>query len=451
MKSGDSMWRALKNKNVRYFISRSWAVAWPMILIMFFESIIGMTDVFVAGRIGKDIQAAYGFAIQIYLIFSIVANALTVGTVSIVSRLYSANDRDQLSTAVFSSMVTAAAAGAVLAAVGVLFAPFLIGLSNIPGQLKPFCAPLVQIYCVGVVFQYLLITCNGVLRSCDRIKDSFRTMTVVCLFNVGLNLFFVFCTPLGFRGIALATATSVFIGSMMNLRLVATKIMIGVRTFSRGVIGRVFKIGWPMGVVQILWQLGSMVLFLILSELPANKVETIAAFTAGLRIESFIYMPAFAFNMANAVIVGNLLGEKKLEEAYKSGIITALVGVSLIVVLVAIVITNAWWITSFLSTNPVVVRESVKYIYIALISEPFMAFGIILGGGLGGAGDTRSVMIRIAGSVWLVRLPLAYLLVVVFGFGAAAVWWSMNISQFVQAFFMYQRYSKRKWLVAAPA
>ena len=40
-----------------------------------------------------------------------------------------------------------------------------------------------------------------------------------------------------------------------------------------------------------------------------------AAYATGLRIESAIFMPAFAFNMANAVIVGNLMGEKKFDEA----------------------------------------------------------------------------------------------------------------------------------------
>ena len=120
------------------------------------------------------------------------------------------------------------------------------------------------------------------------------------------------------------------------------------------------KIGWPMGALQVLWQLGSMALFLILSELPENRVEILAAFTAGLRIESAIYLPAFAFNMANAVIVGNLLGQKKQEEAYRSGLMTALIGVSVVVALVIIVISNARWITSLLSSNPVVARECCK-------------------------------------------------------------------------------------------
>jgi len=75
-----------------------------------------------------------------------------------------------------------------------------------------------------------------------------------------------------------------------------------------------------------------------------------------------------------------------------------------------------------------------------------MAWGIILGGGLIGAGDTRSVLIRVALSVWLIRIPLAYIFVVLLGFGAASVWWSMNISQFVQAFVISKRYFNKKWL-----
>lgn len=420
-----------------------------MTLIMSFEFLIGLTDVYVAGRVGKDIQAAYGFVIQFYFIFIVVANALTVGTVSVVSRLYTSGDQDQLTSAVFSSLLTTGAAGLIFAFVGIVFAPESIRFLNIPAQVKPFTIPLVQIYSGGLLFHYTVINTNGILRSCDRIMVSLRTMTVVCIINVALNFFFVFFTPLGFKGIALATATAVFIGSLLNLSSMG-RLLTGTRTFSRALVKKIAVIGWPIGAVQIFWQAGSIVLFLIISELPENRVEILAALTAGLRIESAIYLPAFAFNMANAVIVGNLLGEKKSEEAYRSGLVTALIGVLVVGFMALVVVINAWWIAAFLSKSPIVVGESVRYIYIAMISEPFMAWGIILGGGLSGAGDTKSVMVRVSLSIWFVRLPLAYLFVVVLGYGAASVWWCMNVSQFVQCFLLYRRYAKKHWLTAAP-
>jgi Na+-driven multidrug efflux pump len=205
-------------------------------------------------------------------------------------------------------------------------------------------------------------------------------------------------------------------------------------------------IGWPIGLLQVLWQLSSMVLFLILSTLPEQRVEILAALTTGLRIESAIYLPAFAFNMANAVIVGNLLGEKKEEEALRSGVVTAAIGVAIVAVMAIAVVLNARWIASLLSGNEVVIHESTKYLYISMLSEPFMAWGIILGGGLNGAGDTRSVLISVALSIWLVRIPLSYVFVALFGFGAVSVWWSMNLSQIVQAFLISKRYFSKRWL-----
>jgi len=333
----------------------------------------------------------------------------------------------------------------ILAVAGVFFSPEIIHLVNIPEELKYLAVPFIKIYSVGLLFHYLLINCNGILRSCDRVKDSLKTQALVCGLNIGLNFFLVFHTPLGFRGIATATASSVFIGSMVNVWKVRS-LMTGVRDFSLDLVKRMVSIGWPIGMLQVLWQLSSMVLFLILSALPGHRVEILAALTTGLRIESVIYLPVFGFNMANAVIVGNLLGEKRNEDAFRSGFITAAIGVVVVTVMAIGVILNARWIASSLSNNQIVIRESMKYITISMISEPFMAWGIILAGGLIGAGDTRSVMTRVALSVWFVRIPLSYIFVVLLGFGPVSVWWSMNISQFVQAFLMSKRYFKREWL-----
>jgi MATE family multidrug resistance protein len=75
-----------------------------------------------------------------------------------------------------------------------------------------------------------------------------------------------------------------------------------------------------------------------------------------------------------------------------------------------------------------------------------MAWAIILGGGLMGAGDTRGVMVLMGMSLWLVRVPLCYLFVVILGFGAVSVWWTMNLSQLIMALLISRRYFSKKWL-----
>jgi multidrug resistance protein, MATE family len=439
----------LSPEDLKGALSRSWSVSWPMTLIMFFEFLIGLADVYIAGKVGKEVQAAYGFVIQLYFIFIVIANALTVGTVSVVSRLFTSGKDEELHRTIFSSLATAAAIGIVFVLGGLLLTPPILNLLSLPGELKSLVLPFITIYAPGFLFHYLLINSNGILRSCHQIKKSLMTMTLVCVLNITLNFTFVFKTPLGFRGIALATASSVFIGSLVNLIWIK-RLMHPTKSFAWDPVKRLLSIGWPIGVLQALWQLASMVLFLILSALPEKRVETLAALTAGLRIESVIYLPAFAFNMANAVIIGNFLGEDKERDAFRGGIVTATIGVGMVMMMVIVVILNARWIASALSPDETVVQECVKYIYISMVSEPFMAWGVILGGGLSGAGDTKSVMLRVALSLWLVRIPLSYLFVVVLGFGAVWVWWSMNLSQFLQAFLITKRYLTGKWLRPIP-
>lgn len=439
-----SLYDFIKKKDFKSYLSRSWSVSWPMALIMLFEFLIGLTDIYIAGRIGKEVQATYGFAVHLYMIFIILANALTVGTVSIVSRLFTSEDPGELEQAIFSSFIAAVVAGALLSLSGLILTPDLIRLLNIPEELKPMAVPMMRIYAAGLLFHYVLINSNGVLRSTGRIRISLKTMALVCGINIGLNLFFLFQTELGFKGIALATALSVLIGSLINVARIRKEMEGG--SLSISLIRKMAHIGWPIGILQVLWQLSAMALFLILSSLPKNRIEILAAFSTGLRIESVIFLPAFAFNLANAVIIGNLIGEKKKEEAFKSGLVTALIGLVAISVMVVGVILNAGWIVSFLSDNPIVIEEATKYLYIAMLSEPIMACGLILSGGLNGAGDTRSVLVRVALSVWLIRIPLCYLFAIWLDFGAVSVWWMMNLSQVVQVLLISQRYLSRKWL-----
>jgi len=92
-----------------------------------------------------------------------------------------------------------------------------------------------------------------------------------------------------------------------------------------------------------------------------------------------------------------------------------------------------------------VVRESIRYISISLISEPFMAWGIILGGVWAGPEIPKRHAPgrdgRVAGED-----PLCYLCVTMLGLGATSIWWAMNASQVVQALLLTRRYVGKAWL-----
>lgn len=439
------------NPQIRSIIKESWAISWPMTVIMCFVFFMGLADVYVAGRFGKEMQAAYGVAFQIFFILSIAGSALSVGVSSIASRLFTAERSDgsehkkDFIEAVDSSLLAASVAGAALGIVGFLSAGPIVRFLNIPEALGSLVLPLVRIYSAGLLLHSVLLNTNALLRACGMIRKSMAIMGVVCSLNIVLNFFLALHTPLGYAGIAWATVITTGVGMSLNIVFVRKFLSAGF-SFSKAMLARIMRVSWPAGFLQLFWQLAMMMLFMILASFPEHNVEVMAAFTNGLKIEAIIFLPAFAFNMANAVVVGNLIGKKKLTDAFHGGVVTAVIGTLLVSLMTLIVLFNARAIAAFLSDNSIVVQECVRYIYISLAFEPIMAWGVILGGGLNGAGDTRSLMLIVASSAWLVRLPLGYLLGIHFGLGAPGVWWAMNSSIAVQAALISRHYFRRTWL-----
>jgi len=97
----------MKSDEYRKLAAASWNMSWPMIFIMFFEFIISLTDVFIAGKLGREYQAAVGFSMQVYFIFIVVANSLTTGVVSSVSKLFSSQNSKAVSDSVHTAILSA--------------------------------------------------------------------------------------------------------------------------------------------------------------------------------------------------------------------------------------------------------------------------------------------------------------------------------------------------------
>src|SRR5512136_1890560 len=69
-----------------------WRLSWPMLLIMILNFLVGFVDIYVAGLIDPKVQAAIGYISQLYFLLIIVANAVSIGTVAVISRNIGAGD-----------------------------------------------------------------------------------------------------------------------------------------------------------------------------------------------------------------------------------------------------------------------------------------------------------------------------------------------------------------------
>jgi MATE family, multidrug efflux pump len=433
--------------------SNIWQLSWPMFLIMVFNFFVGLTDVYVAGLLNAKVQAAVGFISQLYFLIIIIANAISIGTLALVSRAIGADDRKTAVAMSKQSMIFSVFIAIGLTLIGIVFSEEIISLAGFPVEIRNISNHFFKIFAFALGPNYLLIVSNAIFRASGEVTKPLLTMFLVSIMNIigdFLLVFGIFPFPeLGYIGIAVSTAASVTTGMIVNLIFFGTGQW---KSFYRSkwivtmdTIKKIITISWPSALLQVAWNAGTILLYNILGRLGDASITALASLTNGLRLEAIIYLPAFALNMSASVLIGQNLGAKNPVRAEQSGWKIAQTGVILMSCMALVMFVFAKDIASILTRNPGVLEETTRYLRINMLSEPFMALSVVLGGALQGAGDTKGTMWVIIIAMWFIRLPLAYCLAVIMHYGAPGVWVAMITSMAVQGLLMTWRFRTGHW------
>lgn len=430
-----------------------WQMSWPMLLVMIFQFLVGLTDIYVAGFLGPDIQAIVGFAGQLYFLIIIIANALSIGTVALVSRASGAGSQAEADHIGRQSLIFGFFCALFLTLFGLFFRHEIVLLAGFPESTREKASEFIAIFSVALAPNYLVIISNSIFRAAGEVRLTLICMMLVSLLNILLNIILVLGAfsfqGIGYRGIALSTALAMVFGMGISLFLfrqsVSRDILSGGWAVSAESIRTIFRLSWPAAILQISWSTGSIILYNILGRLDAAGITAMAALTNGLRIEAVIYLPAFALNMASSVLIGQNLGAGAQARAERLGWKISRAGVLLVSLMSLPIFLWPEVFSSPFTRDPAVLSETARYLRLNMLSEPFMALSAILGGSLQGAGDTRGTMFIIVIAMWIIRLPLAYYLGIQAGYGALGVWIAMVVSMVFQGLLMTHRFRTGKW------
>jgi len=430
-----------------------WQLSWPMLLIMIFNFFVGFVDVYVAGFISPEVQAAVGFVSLLYFLVIIIANAISIGTVALVSRAIGAEDFERATDVARQSLIFGCLVAAVLTLVGVFLSREIVAAAGFPEKIREIAEVLLTIFSFALGANYLLIISTSIFRAGGDVLRPLFTMFVVSAVNILAAFALVFgwfpFPRLGYAGIGIATAVSVFLGMGINLLLFLgsrwRSIYRGSWVPSFRTMKKIVDVGWPAAMLQIAWNAGTIILYNILGRLGEASITAMAAISNGLRIEALIFLPAFALNMSASVLIGQNLGAGNPERAERVVWRIAAAGVVILSALAFIVFLRAEDFAAIVAKDPAVLAETTRYLQINMIAQPFIALSLALSGGLHGAGDTRGTMWVIIIATWLIRIPMTYGLALTLGFGATGVWWSMVISVVCQSLLMARRFRSGQW------
>jgi putative MATE family efflux protein len=431
-----------------------WRLAWPQVLMMFFNFLIGFVDVYVAGMLDMRVQASLGLITSCLFFLLIVAVAAANGAVAAISQSLGAGKNARALRFVGLTLAAGVACGILLTGVGYAGQGLFISLLQVPPEIQDVTRYFLSVYLLLLPPYYLLLVSNAVFRARRQVMVPLYAMGLSAVLNTildfGLGLGMWGLPNMGFRGLAWATYGSVCAGAVLDLWVLRRQGLL-VRAalpawrWARAGLAYILRVAWPAGLMQVLWQTGFLVLFAITAALPAENITALAGMTAGLRVESILFLPGFAFNMTASVLVGNFLGAGRPDEAKAYGYRIWGIGVASIGLLTLAVWRFVPEIAALLSPEPGVQAQMRSYLFYNFLAIPFTLTSMILGGAFVGAGATIYNLAIFGTTVWGLRLPLAWWLGHKLLGRAEGVWMAQLASQMVQSMTLLYFYQFGNW------
>ena len=260
---------------------------------------------------------------------------------------------------------------------------------------------------------------------------SMATTIVANAFNIAANYALIFgrwgFPALGIRGAAIGTVAALVFQSML---------LIGFAThprFARTFGGwdtcrlhwvrlrRLLHIGWPAGVTLFL-EIGSWAVFnnALIGRFGTNAL---AGNTAAVQYMQLSFMVALGLSHATTALTGRYVGMGDIRRAKQRAYAALAVAAAFMLAMAVVFYTLRYPLARHFSRDPGVVGIAATILVFAAIFQGFRALGVISGGALRGAGDTRYTALVSVAYSWGVFLPLGFVLVhAAPGLGPAGPW-----------------------------
>ncbi len=423
-----------------------WQLSWPLIVsqgLFFFPALY---DAYWLGQLGPYALAAAGLTMSLRITMISVLMALSGASGAVIARYVGARDREQANLATSQAVILFVLSSGTLGIIGLLLARPLLRLVGAQGDLLPPTLAYARVIFAGLIAMEMVPSLGFMLASAGSPQLSLQ-MNLLSLLS------FILMEPLfirmgwGVTGAALATVLSNTLGMSFGLYLLVTG-RASVRVTSRHLrpnwpmIKRILRIALPAVIQRGVPNLANTILMRFVA---VYGPVPLAVFSLIRRVATLMLIPCSGLSRAAPAMVGQNLGARKPARAARAVNFIALVVALLASVILGLLVLFAEPVLSLFTQDPATIAAGVHAMRILAWSQFFLVLGMVMDGGLTGAGDTVSPMVINVIVLWLIQLPLVWLLSQRLSWDVDGIWWGLAISMGVQALLMAGRFWQGKW------
>jgi putative MATE family efflux protein len=434
-------------------------LAWPIFLAQGVVAIAGLIDRAMVGRLGVDggaaiPLAAVGFATQFFFVIQSTLFAVSLACVALVARAIGAGDPRRSQLALSASLQVSIAVSGGLSVAMILGArPALEFLGAEPVVIESGL-PYLNLLLTSSVLLAVSLVIDSALRANKNMKTPMWVAVAATATKLGFNWLLIFgnwgLPRLELVGAGLATLLSQAVAlALLVWALVRepkhSPLSITWRDFLRRspLQREVIRIAVPGIAERIVMNLAMLAYFWILSRYYGTVA--VAAYTVGVALLSFSWLPGLAYAQACATLVGQSLGAHDTEEATRTGWQAAAMSVVTAVALGFVVWFGADFLARMFTDDAEVIAELVPFMLVLAVTQPFLQLHFTLGGAHRGAGDTFTPLVAASVGNWVFRVPLACFFAMVLRTDIMWVWYALIFDHLARSIHLVWSFRRGRW------
>jgi Na+-driven multidrug efflux pump len=164
-----------------------YSLALPSLVENLLQTMLGVVDMMMVGRLGKDAIAGVGLANQIMNLLIVTFMGLAVGNTALVARYVGANQKAEAEKVAKQSLIIGAIIASVIALIGFFGSHKTVLLLGGDPEVSRLGGSFLRIIATGSIVMMVMIIGSGTLRGSG---DTRTPMVIVALINLGsLTLF----------------------------------------------------------------------------------------------------------------------------------------------------------------------------------------------------------------------------------------------------------------------
>lgn len=436
----------------RTLLKELFRLALPIMAGNFIHSLFNLIDTIFLGRVGKEALSAPAIAMPVIFFFIVFGIGFSIAGTTLIAQSKGKEDLEKADFYLGQMTIFIVAAALIISIVGFSLTPVFLRLINVPADSYDYTFTYMRIIFLGVPFMYLSFVFQSALRGVGNSITPLLIQIVAIVINIILDPLLIF--GIGFfprlevAGAALATIISRLIASIYALVLLSRGskgITLRLRNLrpDRRALKLFVQIGLPASLGQAISAMGFTVLQGIVNSFGTSVV---AAFGIGNRVISMFNMPGMGLSQATAILTAQNIGRKDYANAKK---VANLALKSIFIFITAGMIYTTFWgrhLIRLFIVDPEVLAIGTRMFRVLSPSVILFALFTIINGAFQGGGDTKPVMIMNMIRLWGLRLPLAWLLAFIAGFGADGIWYAMFLSNAGIAVIGFLLYRTDRWM-----